>query len=72
MLPAELDGRRFLRALGRLVWRVYRQRGSHRTLANADKTAIVVVAFHDVIRRNSIRRALRETNIDESEFERAL
>src|SRR3990170_1921209 len=51
-LPGEIDGRRFLRALARFGWVVESQRGSHRKLVNAESRRFIIVAFHDVIRRN--------------------
>ena len=70
-LPADMDGRRFLRTMERLGWRVGRQRGSHRVLAN-DQGRKVIVAFHRRIRRASIKGALRDTGIEAQEFLAAL
>jgi len=67
-LPGEIDGRRFLRALARFAWAVESQRGSHCTLVNAESKRFIIVAFHDVIRRNAVRHTLREAGIDEQEF----
>ncbi|GEM_PF-5941913 len=69
MLPGEIDGRRFLRAMARLGWRVVKQRGSHRTLQKAGSGQILIVAFHETLSRNSVRRALREAGVPEEEFE---
>lgn len=35
---------------------------------NAERKRFLIVAFHDVIRRNAVRHALREAGIDEGEF----
>lgn len=70
-LPGEIDGRTFLRALGRFGWGVESQRGSHRKLRNADGR-VLRVAFHNVIRRNAVRHTLRLAGIDEDEFLKAL
>ncbi len=67
-LPGEVDGRRFLRAMARLGWRVERQKGSHRKLVHPETARFVVVAFHRVIRRNSIKHVLRLAGIGEDEF----
>lgn len=71
MLPGELDGSRFLRALGRCGWHVARAKGSHRVLKNAAGRTLVL-AFHDVVSRNTIRRTLREAGVSEEAFERQL
>lgn len=71
-LPGEIDGRRFLRALARFGWVVESQRGSHRKLVNAERKRFIIVAFHDVIRRNAVRHTLREAGIDEQEFLKGL
>jgi len=71
-LPGEIDGRRFLRALARFGWVVESQRGSHRKLVNAESRRFIIVAFHDVIRRNAVRHTLREAGIGEEEFLKAL
>ena len=70
MLPGGGDGKRFLRAMARFGWRVIRQRGSHRTLRKAEGGAILVIAFHETLSRNSVRRALREAGVSEDDFER--
>jgi predicted RNA binding protein YcfA (HicA-like mRNA interferase family) len=70
MLPAELDGARFLRAMARLGWQVSRTRGSHHVLRGASGR-IIVVAFHGTLSRNSVRRALREAGVPEEAFESA-
>ncbi len=67
-LPGEVDGRRFLRALARFGWTVIGQRGSHRKLADREGTRTVIVAFHSVVRRNTIRKVLKQAGIDEDEF----
>lgn len=72
LLPGEIDGHRFLRAMARFGWRVVRQRGSHRTLRHAQEGRILVVAFHDALSRNSVRRILREAGIPEDGFEARL
>ena len=71
MLPGELDGSKFLRAMGRCGWQVSRTKGSHRVLKNAGGRTLVV-AFHKTLSRNSMRRALREAGISEEDFEREL
>ena len=58
--------------MARLGWAVVKQRGSPRTLRRGDSSRILIVAFHDKLSRNSVRRALREAGIDEDEFEREL
>ena len=68
MLPAEVDGDRFLRAMGRLGWRVSRIHGSHHVLKDASGRTLVV-AFHATLSRHSVRRALREAGIGDAEFE---
>jgi predicted RNA binding protein YcfA (HicA-like mRNA interferase family) len=68
MLPAEVDGDRFLKAMARLGWRVSRSRGSHRVLKDL-RGRTLVVAFHGTLSRNSVRRALREAGIGDAEFE---
>lgn len=68
MLPGELDGRRFLRALARFGWVVVRQRGSHRTLAKPGVDRVIVVAFHKRVPRNTVRQTLRRACIDEAVF----
>lgn len=68
MLPAEVDGGRFLKAMGRLGWHVSRTRGSHRVLKDV-RGRTVVVAFHGTLSRNSVRRALREAGVAEDDFE---
>ena len=72
MLPGEIDGARFLRAMARLGWHVSRTRGSHRVLKREGNPRILIVAFHKTLSRNSVRRALREAGIDEDAFERVL
>jgi len=67
-LPGEVEGRRFLRALARFGWIVESQRGSHRKLEHAENKRFLIVAFHDVIRRNAMRHILREAGINEDEF----
>lgn len=68
MLPGEVDGARFLRALARHGWRVARTRGSHHVLKSRDGRTLVV-AFHGTLSRNSVRRVLREAGVAESDFE---
>lgn len=68
MLPGEIDGKRFLRAMARLGWSVARSRGSHRVLRDDRSGRILVVAFHGNLSRNSVRRALKEAGIDEADF----
>jgi predicted RNA binding protein YcfA (HicA-like mRNA interferase family) len=72
VLPGELDGKRVLRALARLGWRVARTRGSHRILRHDRTGGFLILAFHDTLSRNSVRRLLREAGIPEDEFMRAL
>jgi predicted RNA binding protein YcfA (HicA-like mRNA interferase family) len=67
MIPGEVDGVRFLRALGRLGWQVARVRGSHRVLKHPTR-GTVVVAFHGKLSRNSVQRALRQCGISEQEY----
>jgi predicted RNA binding protein YcfA (HicA-like mRNA interferase family) len=69
VLPGEIDGRRFIRAMARFGWTVARARGSHRVLTQAPGGRILVVAFHKTLSRNSVRRALREPGIDEKAFQ---
>lgn len=71
-LPGEVDGHRFLRAMARFGWAVVSQRGSHRKLENAATGGTLIVAFHNVIRRNTVRNVLRAAGIDEDEFIRLL
>jgi predicted RNA binding protein YcfA (HicA-like mRNA interferase family) len=72
LLPGEIDGKRFLRAMSRFGWQVTRSKGSHRILRKEDSSRILIVAFHDKLSRNSVRRALREAGIDEAAFEAEL
>ncbi|MHB8586108.1 MAG: type II toxin-antitoxin system HicA family toxin [Thermoplasmatota archaeon] len=72
MLPGEVDGRRFLRAMARFGWEPSRTRGSHHILRKGQSGPILVIAFHKTMSRNSIRRALREAGIDEAAFEAEL
>lgn len=72
MLPGEVDGKRFLRAMARFGWRVSRTSGSHKILKSESSGRIIVVAFHSTLSRNSVRRTLRDAGIDEAEFEHAL
>ncbi|MBI2078797.1 MAG: type II toxin-antitoxin system HicA family toxin [Euryarchaeota archaeon] len=67
-LPGTLDGRRFLRALARFGWSVESQCGSHRKLAHPARSDKHVVAFHNVITRNSVRQVLRHIGLDEEDF----
>jgi len=39
---------------------------------NAESERFIIVAFHDVIRRNAVRHILREAGIDEQEFLKGL
>lgn len=71
-LAGEIEGQRFLRAMARLGWRVERQRGSHRKLVHEGRAGFLIVAFHDTIGRNSVRRILRQAGIEEDEFLKAL
>lgn len=71
VLPGEIDGIRFLRAMARFGWTVVRVKGSHRILRRADGK-VLMVAFHGTLSRNSVRRALREAGIDEDGFEEPL
>ncbi len=67
-LPGEIDGRRFLRAMARFGWQVESQRGSHRKLVHPEKKGFLIVAFHQTLGRNTVRRILRHGAIDEEEF----
>ena len=67
-LPGEISGARFLRAMGRFGWRVVRQRGSHRILGREGYPGMLLVAFHQTIGRNSVRKVLRLAGIDEEAF----
>ncbi|MFQ5907816.1 MAG: type II toxin-antitoxin system HicA family toxin [Thermoplasmata archaeon] len=71
-LPGEVEGRRFLRALVRLGWRVESQKGSHRKLVHPNRRDFIIVAFHRTVGRNTIRRFLRHADIDEEAFLKAL
>ncbi len=71
-LPGEVDARRFLRAMARFGWTVETQRGSHRKLVHPDRTGFLIVAFHQTLGRNSMRRILRQAGIDEDAFLREL
>lgn len=70
-LPGEIDGQRVLRALGRLGWTVVKQRGSHRKLMKQGG-GMLIVAFHNKLGRQSVRRILRQAGISEEEFLQAL
>jgi predicted RNA binding protein YcfA (HicA-like mRNA interferase family) len=72
VLPGEIDGRRFLRAMARFGWGVSKTKGSHRILKREGSSRILIVAFHDTLSRNSVRRALREAGIDEDTFQDSL
>jgi len=71
-LPGEMDGRRFLRAMSRPGWAAESQRGSHRKLRHTATGRIVIVAFHDTIRRNALHHVLRLAEIAEDDFLREL
>lgn len=68
LLPGELDGERFLRALGRFGWTVASQRGSHRKLTHPHRPGRLVVAFHSKIGRRAVLRTLREAHIEVEAF----
>ena len=70
-LPGEIDGQRFLRAMGRFEWTVEKTRGSHRKLVHPAK-GMIIVAFHKNLSRTSVRRALKQAGISEDEFARKL
>ena len=70
--PGEMDGRRFLRAMARFGWVVESQRGSHRKLAHTDRPDFLIIAFHQTLGRNTVRRILRQAGIDEEAFARVL
>lgn len=72
MLPGEVDGARFVRALARFGWRVASQRGSHLKLVHAGRAGFIVVAFHGTIRRPAMRKTLARAGIDEGEFVKQL
>ena len=67
-LPGEIDGRRLLRALARFGWTIESQRGSHRKLFHPDRSDFLIVAFHQTVGRNTVRRVLRQAVIDEDDF----
>lgn len=71
-LPGELDGRRLLAVMSRFGWRVEGQRGSHRKLVHPERKDFLIVAFHDTVGRNTLRRILRLAGINEEDFLRAL
>lgn len=71
-IPGEVDGPRFLRAVARFGWRVATQRGSHRKLVHPDREDFIIIAFHQTLGRNSVRRILRQAGIDETAFLRRL
>ena len=52
----------------RLGWRVESQQGSHRKLSHVERGGVLIVAFHDSLGRNSVRRVLRQVGITEEEF----
>jgi predicted RNA binding protein YcfA (HicA-like mRNA interferase family) len=58
--------------MARLGWLVKSQHGSHRKLLHAASGRIVIVAFHDRIRRNAVRHVLRLAVISEEDFLREL
>jgi len=58
--------------MARFGWVVEGQKGSHRKLTRAGTDRFIVVAFHNVIRRNSVRHVLKLTGITEEDFIRAL
>jgi predicted RNA binding protein YcfA (HicA-like mRNA interferase family) len=58
--------------MGRFGWTVAMQRGSHRKLVHAARTDFLLVAFHRTLGRNSVRRALRQAGIDETDFMKRL
>jgi len=58
--------------MARFAWTVISQRGSHRKLENQESRQVVIVAFHNVVRRNTMRKVLRQAGIDEDEFIRRL
>lgn len=67
-LPGEVDGRRVVRALRRLGWEVVRQRGSHRMLVHRETGAVMTLAFHSVVYRNTLKDIVRHLEITEEEF----
>ncbi len=71
-LPGEVSGTRFLLAMARFGWTVATQKGSHRKLVHPGRADFLLVAFHGSLGRNSVRRALRQAEIDETEFARVL
>jgi len=54
--------------MARLGWNVESQRGSHRKLRDPTSGRIVIVAFHDTIRRDAVRYTLRLAGISEEDF----
>jgi predicted RNA binding protein YcfA (HicA-like mRNA interferase family) len=57
--------------MARFGWNVEKQRGSHRKLVHEGR-GMLIVAFHEGLSRNSVRRALRQAGIDEAEFAQIL
>ena len=54
--------------MARFGWTLQTQRGSHRKLVHPDRADFILVAFHDMLGRNSVRRALKQAGIDEDAF----
>lgn len=67
-LPGVVDGKRFLRAMARLGWNVETTRGSHHKLRHARTGGVLIIAFHGKLSRNSVKRALKIANVDETRF----
>ena len=62
-----LSGRQVVAALQRLGFVEIHRRGSHVKMEHADGRRIVS-PFHDEIDRNTLKGALRDADVDETEF----
>lgn len=70
--PAEIDGKKVLKALARFGWIVVSQDGSHRKLRRGGAPPSLIVAFHRTLSRHSLRETLRLAGIAEEDFQREL
>ena len=62
-----LSGRQVLKALERLGFVEVHQKGSHVKMKHSDGR-VIVFPFHDEIDRYTLRGALRDADVSESEF----
>lgn len=63
-----VSGTQCVKALEKLGFVVYRQRGSHITLVNEDPTAQVTVPNHREIAKGTLRSIIRQVGLTVDEF----